>query len=149
MYLLTRSQTLHTHCDFIIYLSTRSQTLLGGSERPIDLSDLRSHTSYAGGYHDSQPYIASFWRVLASFTQVELRAFLSFVTSCSRPPLLGFAVLKPGFGIQRVPIENDADRLPSASTCFNLLKLPTYSSEAVLRQKLLLAVNSGAGFELS
>lgn len=75
--------------------------------------------------------------------------FLSFVTSCSRPPLLGFATLRPAFGIARVPTAGDHDKLPSAGTCFNLLKLPRYSSEAVLREKLLLSVRSGAGFELS
>ena len=77
------------------------------------------------------------------------RRFLGFVTSCSRPPLLGFATLRPAFGITRVPITSDAEKLPSAGTCFNLLKLPRYSSEAVLREKLLLSIRSGAGFELS
>jgi hypothetical protein len=31
----------------------------------------------------------------------------------------------------------------------NLLKLPEYSSRAVMREKLLYAINSAAGFELS
>jgi hypothetical protein len=48
-----------------------------------------------------------------------------------------------------VPILRDADKLPTASTCFNVLKLPTYSSEAVLRARLLTSVHSGAGFDLS
>ena len=43
----------------------------------------------------------------------------------------------------------DADRLPSASTCFNLLKLPNYNKKATLRQKLKLAMESGASFGLS
>ena len=25
--------------------------------RPIDIADMRRHVNYAGGYHDSQPYI--------------------------------------------------------------------------------------------
>lgn len=41
------------------------------------------------------------------------------------------------------------DKLPAASTCFNVLKLPTYSSEAVMRDKLLTAIFSGSGFELA
>lgn len=32
---------------------------------------------------------------------------------------------------------------------FNILKLPTYSSDAAMRSKLLTAIRSGAGFELS
>jgi hypothetical protein len=125
------------------------QTLLGGADADIDLGDLRAHTVYSGGFHDSQPYVASFWRVLGSLPQADLRAFLAFTTSCSRPPLLGFGALKPSFGVTRVLIDADDDRLPSAGTCFNALRLPVYSSEAVLRQKLLLAIHAGAGFELS
>ena len=40
-------------------------------------------------------------------------------------------------------------RLPSTSTCVNLLKLPLYKDEKTLKEKLLYAVNSGAGFDLS
>ncbi|KAL3825824.1 hypothetical protein ACJIZ3_021853 [Penstemon smallii] len=43
----------------------------------------------------------------------------------------------------------DVDRLPSASTCYNTLKLPTYKRPSTLRAKLLYAINSNAGFELS
>ena len=41
------------------------------------------------------------------------------------------------------------DRLPTASTCFNLLKLPNYTRKAILKEKLRYAVTSNAGFELS
>ena len=44
---------------------------------------------------------------------------------------------------------DEADRLPSASTCMNLLKLPEFLDEQTLRSKLLYAIESGAGFELS
>lgn len=33
--------------------------------------------------------------------------FLQFVTSCSRPPLLGFAYLKPPFSIRCVEVSDD------------------------------------------
>jgi hypothetical protein len=82
--------------------------------------------------------------------------FLKFVTSCSRQPLLGFSQLVPKFGIQRVsPINPGEDpsttapRLPSAATCMNLLKLPHYDSLATLREKLVYAISSNSGFELS
>ena len=44
---------------------------------------------------------------------------------------------------------NDDSRLPTASTCFNILKLPTYTSQKILKEKLLLSIKSGAGFDLS
>jgi len=43
----------------------------------------------------------------------------------------------------------DTMHLPTASTCFNLLKLPVYSSQARLKERLLYAIRSNAGFELS
>ena len=43
----------------------------------------------------------------------------------------------------------DVDRLPSASTCYNLLKLPNYRRGSTMREKLLYAISSGAGFDLS
>jgi ubiquitin-protein ligase E3 B len=41
------------------------------------------------------------------------------------------------------------ERLPSASTCFNVLKLPNYKRSATMKAKVKYAVTSGAGFELS
>jgi hypothetical protein len=127
------------------------QTLISGAaEKPVDLVDLRTHTAYAAPLHDRHPYVEAFWRVLGSFSEEDKRAFLHFVTSVSRPPLLGFGALQPRFGIQPVRIASDADKLPSAATCMSLLKLPfPYSSDAVLRDKLLTAIRSGAGFELT
>ena len=43
----------------------------------------------------------------------------------------------------------DSDRLPTASTCVNLLKLPVYPDLATLEEKLRYAIESDAGFEYS
>ena len=43
----------------------------------------------------------------------------------------------------------DVDRLPTASTCYNMLKLPNYRRATTLRKKLLYAISAGAGFDLS
>lgn len=40
-------------------------------------------------------------------------------------------------------------RLPTASTCFNLLKLPNYPSKDILKEKLKQAIENNTGFELS
>ncbi|KAL4073187.1 hypothetical protein V8B97DRAFT_2022994 [Scleroderma yunnanense] len=123
------------------------QILLGGVNSPIDLVDLRQHTQYGGLYNDEDPTIQALWKVLEGFDQEQRKAFLRFVTSCSRPPLLGFKQLHPNFAIRDAG--NDQNRLPTASTCVNLLKLPRYTNERVLRTKLLQAISSGAGFDLS
>ncbi|KAI0074242.1 HECT-domain-containing protein [Panus rudis PR-1116 ss-1] len=123
------------------------QILLGGVNSPIDLNDLRKHTVYGGLYDDEAPTIQLFWKVVNTFDQEQRRKLLRFATSCSRPPLLGFKELVPNFAIRDAG--EDENRLPTASTCVNLLKLPRYRSERVLREKLLQAINANAGFDLS
>lgn len=43
----------------------------------------------------------------------------------------------------------DVEWLPSASTCYNTLKLPNYRRASHLRKKLVYAIQSNSGFELS
>jgi hypothetical protein len=126
------------------------QVLISGpSGGTIDIDDMRANTRYAGGFTGIEMTVNRFWKVMASFNSDQQAALLRFVTSCARPPPLGFASMNPPFTIQRVGILRDGDKLPTASTCFNTLKLPTYSSEKVLRERLLYAIESGAGFELT
>jgi ubiquitin-protein ligase E3 C len=78
------------------------------------------------------------FQVVNTFDQEQRRALLRFATSCSRPPLLyvlsilarvpklmpldrGFKELAPNFSIRDAG--QDANRLPTASTCVNLLKV--------------------------
>lgn len=146
--------------------------LIAGDNSPMDLKDLRKHTNYYGGFHDAHRVINWLWDILErDFDAKERAAFLKFVTSCSKPPLLGFQHLEPPFSIRCVEVSDDEDdgdtvgsvlrgfislrrkdpvnRLPTASTCFNLLKLPNYQKKSTLRDKLRYAVMSNTGFELS
>lgn len=121
--------------------------VLGGSDAPLDLDDWRAHATYASGYHAEHPVIRWLWNVLRGFTTQQQAAALKFVTSCSRPPLMGFAHLTPAFCVQRATDEEG--RLPTAATCMNLLKLPPYDSLETLRERLTYAIEAGAGFDLS
>ena len=138
--------------------------LISGDHDGIDLQDLRRHVVYHGGYHDQDAYINGFWSLLSLFSTTEQSEFLKFVTSCPRQPLLGFAQLEPKFGIYKVPTHETGGvaggmggvagaaasaKLPTAATCMNLLKLPQYDSLELLRHKLLYAIQSNSGFELS
>ncbi|TNN73378.1 Ubiquitin-protein ligase E3C [Liparis tanakae] len=99
------------------------------------------------GYSATHQVILIFWEVVDGFTDEEKRKLLRFVTSCSRPPLLGFKELYPAFCIHNGG--DDLERLPTASTCMNLLKLPEFCDQHLMRNKLLYAIESSAGFELS
>ncbi|KAF8156534.1 hypothetical protein B0H34DRAFT_783018 [Crassisporium funariophilum] len=105
------------------------QLLIGGVNTPIDIADLQQLANYGGLYDTHHPTI-----------QI-------FVTSCSRPSLLGFKELVPNFSIRDAG--KDQYRLATSSTWVNLLKLPRYTNERNLKAKLLQAINSGAGFDLS
>ncbi len=133
-----------------IFNEPELQVLISGaSDGKIDVDDMRTNTHYAGGFTGFDRTVRLFWNVFASMNSEQQASLLRFVTSCERPPPLGFGTLTPPFTIQRVAILRDRDKLPTASTCFNVLKLPTYSSEKVMKQRLLYAIESGAGFELS
>ncbi|KAJ5084699.1 hypothetical protein NUU61_009278 [Penicillium alfredii] len=128
------------------------QTLVSGETGEIDVEDLRRNTLYGGVYtigddHQEHPTIRLFWEVMHSMNNEDRQKVLRFVTSTPRAPLLGFSHLNPRFSIR--DSSEDQERLPSTSTCVNLLKLPRYTSADMLRTKLLYAVSSGAGFDLS
>ncbi|XP_069135904.1 ubiquitin-protein ligase E3B-like [Argopecten irradians] len=148
------------------------QKLISGDNADLDIGDLRRHTQYYGGYHNNHKVINWLWEVLdKDFSSSEKGLFLKFVTSCSKPPLLGFAHLEPPFSVRCVEVSDDQDtgdtvgsvlkgffnikrrdpvgRLPTSSTCFNLLKLPNYQKRSTLKEKLRYAINSNTGFELS
>ncbi|CEP11047.1 hypothetical protein [Parasitella parasitica] len=144
------------------------QRVLSGEDTDFDVNDLRRHTQYDNGYFDHHPVIRLLWQIIAEFTSEEKRAFLKFVTGCAKPPLGGFDYLQPPFTIRMTSIDsnsidgpksiksflkmnlnNKAGRLPSSSTCFNLLKLPAYVKKPLLKEKLIYAINANNGFELS
>jgi len=137
-----------------LFNDSELQMLIGGAEgeHALDLSDLKAHVRYAGGYSADHPLIMELWEVLSSMSSVEQADFLRFVTSCPRPPLLGFSTLEPPLTIQMAGKEDEhqVDRLPTAATCVNLLKLPPYpGGTGILREKLMYAIRSHSGFDLS
>ncbi|KAK9755521.1 hypothetical protein RND81_01G031600 [Saponaria officinalis] len=141
-----------------LFNASEFNQLLSGGNHDIDVDDLRTNTRYTGGYSEGSRAVKLFWEVMAGFEPTERCMVLKFVTSCSRAPLLGFKHLQPTFTIHKVACDvplwasiggQDVERLPSASTCYNTLKLPTYKRASTLRSKLLYAINSNAGFELS
>ncbi|XP_024985586.1 E3 ubiquitin-protein ligase UPL7 isoform X2 [Cynara cardunculus var. scolymus] len=141
-----------------LFNASEFNQLLSGGNHDIDVDDLRNNTRYTGGYTEGSRTVKLFWEVIREFEPKERCMLMKFVTSCSRAPLLGFKHLQPSFTIHKVACDlplwatfggQDVDRLPSASTCYNTLKLPTYKRSGTLRTKLLYAINSNAGFELS
>ena len=125
------------------------QRLVGGDSSEIDVDDMRRNTVYSGVYeigddHEEHPTIKIFWNVVQGMDDKDRRLLLKYATSTPRAPLLGFAQLSPRFSIRFGG--SDETRLPSASTCMNLLKLPMYTTEETLREKLIYAIRADVGF---
>ncbi|WVR09546.1 hypothetical protein IAU60_006615 [Kwoniella sp. DSM 27419] len=110
----------------------------------VDVDELKNATQLSG-WKATDPEIAWFWRALRSFSQEERSRFLMFVTSSSRVPLGGFTQLQGSSGIQPFQIQKEGS-LPQASTCFNLLLLPSYGSYEQLRERLQFAIVETGGF---
>jgi ubiquitin-protein ligase E3 C len=124
------------------------QILVSGVNTGIDVADMKANVVYNGVYDINHPTIKLFWEVLEEdLTSEDLVALVRYVTSCSRPPLLGFKELTPLFCVR--DSGHDQERLPSASTCVNLLKLPVYVGREKLREKVRYAIWAEAGFDLS
>lgn len=151
--LIRQIQNFHGGMSMIIaphwmemFNSVELQMLISGGGKDIDLADLKANTEY-GGFLETDKTITDFWSILRDFEPQDRLNFIKFVTSVPRAPLQGFKSLEPRFGIRNAG--RDLERLPTASTCVNLLKLPDYHDKELLRQKLLYSINSGARFDLS
>ncbi|GET86024.1 ubiquitin-protein ligase-like, putative [Leishmania tarentolae] len=119
----------------------------------IDVEDLRTHTVYEG-YSSTSPQVRWFWEAVGSMSKEDLANLLQFTTGSSKVPHGGFGHLEGSngrslpFTISRWAVNKD-DLLPQAHTCFNKIDLPVYTSAAVLKQKLMLAITYGSmGFTM-
>uniref|UniRef100_A0A672FVL6 E3 ubiquitin-protein ligase HACE1 n=1 Tax=Salarias fasciatus TaxID=181472 RepID=A0A672FVL6_SALFA len=122
------------------------ELLLSGMPE-IDVQDWCRNTEYTSGYDPQDPVIQWFWVVVNSLTQEERVLLLQFVTGSSRVPHGGFAFLMGGSGLQKFTIAAvpyTSNLLPTSSTCINMLKLPEYPSQEVLRDRLLVALHCGS-----
>ncbi|KAH0625656.1 hypothetical protein JD844_015250 [Phrynosoma platyrhinos] len=124
-----------------VFSAPELQRLISGDNAEIDLEDLKKHTVYYGGFHGSHRVIIWLWDILANdFSPDERAMFLKDTGDTLGSVLRGFFTIRK---------KEPGGRLPTSSTCFNLLKLPNYSKKSVLREKLRYAISMNTGFELS
>nr|XP_018669598.1 E3 ubiquitin-protein ligase HECTD1 isoform X3 [Ciona intestinalis] len=85
--------------------------------------------------------------VICDLTGHERKSFLQFATGCSSLPPGGLANLSPRLTIVR-KVDSGDGSYPSVNTCVHYLKLPDYSTEAILKERLLAATRE-KGFHLN
>jgi hypothetical protein len=146
---LVRAGLLHIlprSCVELFSANEIGQLLVGNTK--VDIDDWKKHTCYSGWTADNK-VIIWFWRLVEGLEQNERSLLLRFCTGASRLPSGGFFCLTPKFTISRVSFDKSY-LLPTASTCFNLFKLPAYNEEKDLRRHVMTAILMGSeGFTFS
>jgi len=123
------------------------QMILCGDQAPQwTREDIMNYTEPRLGYTKESPGFLRLVNVLVDLTADERKKFLQFATGCSSLPPGGLANLQPRLTIVR-KVDGTDDIYPSVNTCVHYLKLPEYSSEAILYNRLLVAINE-KGFHL-
>uniref|UniRef100_A0AAV2JG34 E3 ubiquitin-protein ligase n=1 Tax=Knipowitschia caucasica TaxID=637954 RepID=A0AAV2JG34_KNICA len=124
------------------------QMILCGNQSPSWTNeDIINYTEPKLGYTRDSPGFQRFVRVLCGMNSDERKAFLQFTTGCSTLPPGGLANLHPRLTIVR-KVDASDHSYPSVNTCVHYLKLPEYSSEDIMRERLL-AATMEKGFHLN
>lgn len=116
-------------------------------QKYIDVDLIQRNTKLVGFTPDDE-LIVNFWQLFESLNQQDRRSFVKFVYAIERLPVTDedWKRMKLEFAIHELkktnkkgePVQPD-DLLPEASTCFNQLKLPRYTSKEKMRKQIICA----------
>jgi len=114
----------------------------------VDVALLRRHTEYSSISPESS-HVYYLWQTLSELGQQDLRRFLRFAWAQERLPAddQEFIRTQTRMLIKPASVAPNVDpnsMFPQADTCFFNLTLPEYSSQAILKDKLLFAINTDA-----
>jgi E3 ubiquitin-protein ligase TRIP12 len=165
---------LHTLSCF--YEDEVEAMLCGTGEKWV-VEGLADTIKFDHGYTANSTAIKFFLQVLTELDAADQRRFLRFVTGTPRLPPGGIAALQPRLTVVRKHPSSSSDPalgtsapspksaslghqssisplangdLPSVMTCANYIKLPPYSTLAIMRERVLFAIREGQGsFDLS
>ncbi|KAL5256674.1 hypothetical protein ACHWQZ_G011808 [Mnemiopsis leidyi] len=117
-------------------------------QQNIDIGFIKLHTIYQVGISQSDKHIEYFWNVVESLSQEDLRKLIKFACNQERIPFScpcqengPEASHVPPYPMKIAPAEGRDDRLIRSETCMFMIKLPQYSSESVMRERILQAIN--------
>jgi len=118
----------------------------------IDVGDWQASAEYSGGFDASSATVRWFWAAVRRMTNEERGKLLRFCTGSTCAPATGFRQLMGYSGQQQrfrlQCVVGSSERLPTASTCFNTLRLPSsYAGEAQLLERLRCAMLEAGGFD--
>ncbi|XP_038590221.1 probable E3 ubiquitin-protein ligase HERC1 isoform X8 [Micropterus salmoides] len=88
---------------------------------------------------ENHQLIGWFWQSLEEFTNEERVLFLRFVSGRSRLPSNPADITQK---FQIIKVERPVNGLPTAQTCFFLFRLPPYTSQAILAERLRYSIHN-------
>jgi len=108
----------------------------------VDVQLLKRHTKYSG-LSSKSPVVEWFWSTLSEMNQEQLRRFIRFAWAQERLPTDDEDFKRNGTRmlIKAYISNTPPDQVfPKADTCFFNLILPNYSSQKILKDKLLTSI---------
>jgi E3 ubiquitin-protein ligase TRIP12 len=123
------------------------QQLVGVEVPPFTLEGLLENVEVEHGYDKNSPQVRWFFTVLVEMEPHERQNFMLFLTGMRFSSESGLRGLTPPLSIARATFDasKKVDKLlPTVSTCAHYFKLPEYSSQEVLKERLLTAIEKGA-----
>ncbi|KAH9851913.1 hypothetical protein C2E23DRAFT_904051 [Lenzites betulinus] len=139
--------------DLQAFTSEELAMLFGNADEDWSVETLSESLKADHGFNVESRAIRDLVEIMSEYDPSTRRSFLQFITGSPKLPIGGFKGLNPSLTVVRKPHEAPLtadDYLPSVMTCVNYLKLPEYSSKAVMREKLSVAMREGVGsFHLS
>ncbi|CDO68376.1 hypothetical protein BN946_scf184815.g23 [Trametes cinnabarina] len=139
--------------DLQAFTSDELAMLFGNAEEDWSVETLSEALKADHGFNVESRAIRDLIEIMSEYDGPTRRSYLQFITGSPKLPIGGFKGLNPPLTVVRKPHEAPLtadDYLPSVMTCVNYLKLPEYSSKAVMKEKLSVAMREGVGsFHLS
>ncbi|KAL1941289.1 hypothetical protein VTO73DRAFT_7501 [Trametes versicolor] len=139
--------------DLQAFTSDELAMLFGNADEDWSAETLGESLKADHGFNVESRAIRDLIEIMSEYDASARRSYLQFITGSPKLPIGGFKGLNPPLTVVRKPHEAPLtadDYLPSVMTCVNYLKLPEYSTKAVMREKLSVAMREGVGsFHLS
>ncbi|KAJ7587961.1 ubiquitin-protein ligase [Mycena floridula] len=139
--------------DLAAFSADELVMLFGNGDEDWSSETLSEAVKADHGFNIESRAIRDLLEIMSEYDGPARRSYLQFITGSPKLPIGGFRGLNPPLTVVRKPHEAPLaadDYLPSVMTCVNYLKLPEYSSKAVMKEKLRVAMIEGVGsFHLS
>jgi len=131
--------------DFSIFTAPQFLSLINGRRcnAPWDPADLMQFLRIDHGYARDDPQIQWLAETFSELLTADRRNLIKFITGAVNLPSGGWSQLDPPLTVVLRPDARPDATLPSVMTCANYLKLPRYSSKAILKDRLLQAIQEG------